>query len=132
MPRYSISHMVTSAPWGEYEGESPEAVLRVLYDEAGEPYPGDEAALATWSVEPIARTHLSRIIRESGLSIVECAAMVFGRDARTVRRWLAGETIPEAVAEWMARVRVSADADEVTISVQRQLSDLPLVSDNEE
>ena len=119
MPSYHITALASSAPFGEYDGETPEEALRALYDDAGEPYPGDEAALETWSVEPIALTHLSRIVRASGLSIAECARTIFGRDERTVRRWLAGETIPEAVAQWMARVSVESDADSVTITVER-------------
>ena len=65
------------------------------------------------------RFTLSRLITASGLSIAECARTIFGRDERTLRRWLAGETIPESVTQWMARVSVESDADSVTITVQR-------------
>lgn len=65
------------------------------------------------------KRRVSAIVESSGLSIAECARTVFGRDERTVRRWLAGETIPDAVAQWIARVKVESDDDTVTIHVQR-------------
>jgi hypothetical protein len=36
-----------------------------------------------------------------------------------VRRWLAGDAIPEAVAQWIARVCVESDDEALTIRVQR-------------
>jgi hypothetical protein len=63
--------------------------------------------------------HVSRLIASSGLSIAECARTIFGRDERTLRRWLAGEKIPEAVADWMSRTSVETDAEVVAITVQR-------------
>lgn len=63
---------------------------------------------------------LRALIEASGLSQVEWARTVVGRDPRTVRRWLAGEAIPPTTVDWLVRlaaVRVSATA--VTIAVAR-------------
>ena len=59
-------------------------------------------------------------IEASGLSQVEWARTVAGRDPRTVRRWLAGETIPPATVDWLIRIdSVRASRNEVTIVVAR-------------
>lgn len=59
-------------------------------------------------------------IEASGLSIREWARTVAGRDPRTVTRWLGGETIPDAAADWLARVaRVDVTAHRVTVTVAR-------------
>lgn len=70
----------------------------------------------TGSVTPDA---LRALITSSGLSASEWARTVAGRDPRTVRRWLAGDAIPESVADWLARlgtVRVTAQDVVVTIA----------------
>ena len=65
-------------------------------------------------------TDLRSLIEGSGLSIREWARTVAGRDPRTVTRWLGGETIPDAAADWLARVaRVDATAHRVTVTVAR-------------
>lgn len=46
-------------------------------------------------------TKLARVIEASGLSQRQFAFRVMGRDERTVRRWLAGETMPPAVRDWL-------------------------------
>jgi hypothetical protein len=47
---------------------------------------------------------LSRLIESSGLSILQWARTVAGVDHRTVRRWLAGDPIPESRAMWLASI----------------------------
>lgn len=47
---------------------------------------------------------LRALIEASGLSQVEWARTVVGRDPRTVRRWLAGETIPPTTVDWLTRL----------------------------
>lgn len=45
---------------------------------------------------------LREIIERSGLSSRRFAREVMaGRDERTVRRWLAGDTMPDQVREWL-------------------------------
>jgi hypothetical protein len=66
---------------------------------------------------PDPRTTLSALINDSGLTISAFARDVVGRDVRTVRRWLAGDPIPEAVAAWLNRATVDVGSDEVTIHV---------------
>ncbi len=75
----------------------------------------DERPDATISAET-----LRAIIEASGLSQVEWARTVAGRDPRTVRRWLAGEPIPPTTADWIARlVQVETRAGDVVITVAR-------------
>jgi DNA-binding transcriptional regulator YiaG len=63
---------------------------------------------------------LRATITASGLSQVEWARTVAGRDPRTVRRWLAGETIPPTTADWLARlVSMRVSATSVTTVVSR-------------
>ena len=47
---------------------------------------------------------LRRRIRESGLSARQFATAIMGRDERTIRRWLAGEPMPEQASEWLESV----------------------------
>ena len=69
---------------------------------------------------PDARATLSAVLTDSGLSAAEFARVVVGRDERTVRRWLSGETdIPESVGQWLARVQVEQNGRTVTIRVAR-------------
>lgn len=55
--------------------------------------------------DPTALSRLRELIAESGLSHSGFARAI-GVDARTVRRWLAGnQALPESRVAWMARVR---------------------------
>lgn len=47
---------------------------------------------------------LAAVIGISGMSVRQFAAQVMARDERTVRRWLAGDPMPEVVAVWLSRV----------------------------
>lgn len=59
-------------------------------------------------------------IEASGLSQVRFARDVLGRDPATVRRWLAGYTMPVTVREWLSRVAtLTVDATRVRIEVLR-------------
>lgn len=61
-------------------------------------------------------------IEASGLSQVRFALDVLGRNPATVRRWLAGETMPQTVRDWLARVSaLDVTATEVRVSVLRSL-----------
>ena len=63
---------------------------------------------------------LRALIEASGLSQVEWARTVVGRDSRTVRRWLAGDVIPDSVVDWLARIGpVLVSATSVAIRVSR-------------
>lgn len=63
---------------------------------------------------------LRAIIEASGLSQVEWARTVVGRDPRTVRRWLAGETIPPTTVDWLVRLgTVRVSATDVALRVTR-------------
>jgi hypothetical protein len=62
---------------------------------------------------------LSAQIAASGLSVSEFARTVCGRDPRTVRRWLAGETIPYSVSDWLERAHVESNGRSVVIRVAR-------------
>jgi hypothetical protein len=68
---------------------------------------------------PDPRATLSTLIAASGLSISAWARDVLGRDVRTVRRWLSGETeIPDSVGQWLARVEsVTRSASRVRVTV---------------
>lgn len=81
----------------------------------------DGAELVPYLVTgPDARERLSALIDASDLSIVAFAEIVMGRDERTVRRWLAGETIPEGVRQWLARVDgITTDTDTVAVTLRR-------------
>lgn len=69
---------------------------------------------------PDHRAQLSHLLDASGLSIVEASRTIFGRDERTVRRWLTGAIeIPDSVAAWLARVSVETEPETVTITVAR-------------
>ena len=61
-------------------------------------------------------------IEASGLPQVRFAIDVLGRSPQTVRRWLAGHTMPETVQDWLARVSVlEVSGDAVRIDVLRSL-----------
>jgi DNA-binding transcriptional regulator YiaG len=76
----------------------------------------DEAA----AVPAISPEILRAIIEASGLSQVEWARTVVGRDPRTVRRWLAGEAIPPTTVEWLVHLlAVEVTAQDVVIRVAR-------------
>lgn len=60
---------------------------------------------------------LRRLIEASGLSARRFAFDVLSRDERTVRRWLAGETIPESAATWLERISVVVTPKRVRIVV---------------
>lgn len=63
---------------------------------------------------------LRAMIDASGLSQVEWARSILARDPRTVRRWLAGDPIPEAVADWLLRLRgLELQGGDVVITVTR-------------
>jgi DNA-binding transcriptional regulator YiaG len=62
---------------------------------------------------------LRAIIASTGLSQAEWARTVVGRDQRTVRRWLAGETIPPTTIDWLTRASVAASATNVVVTVVR-------------
>ena len=44
---------------------------------------------------------LRALIAASGLSTVKYAEQVMARNPRTLRRWLAGGTIPDVVVRWI-------------------------------
>jgi hypothetical protein len=72
---------------------------------------------AAWCMSP---DTLRAIIEASGLSQVEWARTVVGRDPRTVRRWLAGEAIPPTTVDWLARLgTVRVSATDVALRVSR-------------
>jgi len=62
---------------------------------------------------------LRALIASTGLSQAEWARTVVGRDPRTVRRWLAGETIPPTTLDWLSRASVKASAKAVSVTVTR-------------
>jgi hypothetical protein len=62
---------------------------------------------------------LKRRIDASGLSNVRFAYDVLGRSPPTVRKWLAGAPMPDAVADWLQRAAVSSDPVTVRIDVLR-------------
>ena len=65
---------------------------------------------------PLAR--LSALLTESGLSQQAFARLVLGRDARSLRRYLGGEPIPETLAAWLRRVeKIEVQPDRVLVSV---------------
>jgi DNA-binding transcriptional regulator YiaG len=71
-------------------------------------------------MQDASQERLSALVAASGLSISEFARTVVGRDVRTVRRWLNGETeIPDSAAEWLARVSVESNGKSVHITVAR-------------
>lgn len=63
---------------------------------------------------------LRAAIEASGLSARRFAVEVMGRDERTVRRWLSGETeIPDSAAQWLLRIeRVFTDRDGSRLTVR--------------
>jgi hypothetical protein len=40
-------------------------------------------------------------ILKSGLTVNRFAAEIMSRDERTIRRWLAGQPIPQAAKQWL-------------------------------
>lgn len=52
------------------------------------------------------RKKLRSLIDSSGLPIVVFGEWVFGRDPRTLQRWLAGEKIPHSAAIWIERLEL--------------------------
>lgn len=67
------------------------------------------------------RLRLAAVLAASGLTVTRFAADVLGRDRRTLSRWLAGETIPESVADWLARVvRIEVTRGRVVVVVDRE------------
>ena len=58
---------------------------------------------------------LRTLIASTGLSQA-FARDVAGRDPLTMRRWLAGETIPDATVDWLERLR-SVVATDATVAV---------------
>lgn len=63
---------------------------------------------------------LERMIKASGLSARRFASEVLaGRDERTIRRWLAGETMPPKVLEWLYSIdRVQEEMGGLTITLR--------------
>lgn len=57
---------------------------------------------------------LRAAIAASGLSARQFAVRVMGRDERTVRRWLAGETMPDTALAWLARLAKVTDSGRAT------------------
>ncbi len=53
-------------------------------------------------VECVAR--LRQLEAEAQLNSTSLALIVLGRDPRTVRRWLAGDPIPEVVRRWITSI----------------------------
>ena len=51
------------------------------------------------------RTRLRELEAQGGMSNTALAMIVLGRDPRTVRRWMAGETIPESARRWISSVK---------------------------
>lgn len=49
---------------------------------------------------------LARLIATSGLPARQFAFRVMGRDERTIRRWLAGETMPPLARTWLETIEV--------------------------
>jgi hypothetical protein len=59
-------------------------------------------------------------IEASGLSQVRFALDVMGRNPATVRRWLAGHTMPATARDWLSRVsRLDVTDSTVRIDVLR-------------
>lgn len=52
------------------------------------------------------RRKLRQLIDSSGIPISVFAEWVFGRDSRTLQRWLAGSKIPESVSIWIERLEL--------------------------
>lgn len=63
---------------------------------------------------------LRALIASTGMSAQQFARDVLGRDPRTLRRWLSGETvIPDAAADWLERIeRVQAQRLAITIRLR--------------
>ena len=67
---------------------------------------------------------LARIIQASGLSARAFARLVLSRDERTIRRWLAGETMPRSIADWLDRLQqVRTTRTRVYVTVARTTRD---------
>jgi hypothetical protein len=67
---------------------------------------------------PDPRATLSALLASSGLTVSRFARDVVGRDVRTVRRWIAGDPIPDSVAQWLERATVTMDPAVVHIVVR--------------
>lgn len=76
---------------------------------------------SAWQTPLVSDAELLRAqIEASGLSAVRFARDVLGRDPRTVRRWLAGETVPDSIRDWLARLsEVRVTTSRVHIEVER-------------
>jgi hypothetical protein len=53
---------------------------------------------------------LSAAIEASGLSARRFATAIISRDERTVRRWIAGGTMPPVVREWLGHWNALSDS----------------------
>lgn len=62
---------------------------------------------------------LRALITRSGLSVSRWARMVVGRDPRTVQRWLAGETMPASVTQWLDRLVDTTVSDDAMVITMR-------------
>lgn len=51
------------------------------------------------------RTRLRELEAQGGMNATALAMIVLGRDPRTVRRWMAGEVIPESARRWISSIK---------------------------
>lgn len=59
-------------------------------------------------------------ITRSGLSARQFATKVMGRDERTIRRWLAGEVLPDQAREWLLALEsVTPRPRSLTVKLRR-------------
>lgn len=112
---------------GLYDAASPESAFRTHLASLGfdSPTAAERAGVRRehFSIreDSLSLASLRWALQDSGLSIVQFARYVVGRDERTVRRWLTGETeIPEAVGFWLRAIEsVEATDDRITVTIKR-------------
>lgn len=111
-----MSVFVVRDEFGDYVGlamaDTPEAAIRVF----ATAHHGPLSAAPETEV----RARLEHLVQESGLSHREFARGVLGRDARSLRRYLAGETIPPELQRQILSMTVSAGPNHLRIAVARE------------
>lgn len=120
MPPFVVSHSSTGKVVGICDIADQASAIQYFASGNGE-YSSDELVARP---ESFARAKLSHLLEDTGLSLREFGRRVLGRDVRSLSRYLAGETIPPELAEQIARMRVKATVDEISIVVNREGDDV--------